>query len=196
MQDTKLEVLGQVFVVHSILLKLHSKFFLRFLDSPEKDGRPAGTEWNLMHLVPVLTLIAGGMFRECVVWICAEWKCPLVQSILKGLKIEHPTIHKVAERAWSQRAVQVTEVYDQLFEWKSDEGYQRMLANARFKSVGSADFFHRICNDCPDKIKTNIERLLQNRLVFSRKKKELPTRFFSAVVEDEDLPWDLNEVEW
>ena len=60
MQDTKLEVLGQVFVVHSILLKLHSKFFLRFLDSPEKDGRPAGTEWNLMHLVPVLTLIAGG----------------------------------------------------------------------------------------------------------------------------------------
>jgi hypothetical protein len=34
--DTRLNVLGQKFHVHSAYLKMHSAFFRKFLDSPEK----------------------------------------------------------------------------------------------------------------------------------------------------------------
>jgi hypothetical protein len=36
-QDTHLQVFGQTFVVHSMILKLNSEYFRKFLDSPEKN---------------------------------------------------------------------------------------------------------------------------------------------------------------
>jgi hypothetical protein len=39
--DTRLKVFKQEFHVHSLILKLHSNFFRKFLDSPDKPEGPA-----------------------------------------------------------------------------------------------------------------------------------------------------------
>ena len=39
--DTRLTVLRQEFHVHSVILKLHSAFFRKFLDSEDKEVAPA-----------------------------------------------------------------------------------------------------------------------------------------------------------
>lgn len=50
--DTRLRVFDTEFHVHSVVLKMHSAFFYKFLDSPEKDNSgpvPFGRfkyEWN------------------------------------------------------------------------------------------------------------------------------------------------------
>ncbi|KAH8795468.1 hypothetical protein BGZ57DRAFT_865733 [Hyaloscypha finlandica] len=44
--DVRLTVVGQVFHVHSIILKLHSNFFRKFLDSADKVAAPASASFQ------------------------------------------------------------------------------------------------------------------------------------------------------
>jgi hypothetical protein len=44
--DVRLTVCGQEFHVHSVILKLHSNFFRKFLDSPEKEAAPASSPFK------------------------------------------------------------------------------------------------------------------------------------------------------
>ena len=44
--DVRLTVCGQEFHVHSVILKLHSNFFRKFLDSPEKDAAPPSSPFK------------------------------------------------------------------------------------------------------------------------------------------------------
>ncbi|PMD62646.1 uncharacterized protein K444DRAFT_524777, partial [Hyaloscypha bicolor E] len=44
--DVRLTVFGQVFHVHSIILKLHSNFFRKFLDSADKVAAPASASFQ------------------------------------------------------------------------------------------------------------------------------------------------------
>lgn len=39
--DVRLTICGQEFHVHSVILKLHSNFFRKFIDSPDKEAAPA-----------------------------------------------------------------------------------------------------------------------------------------------------------
>ncbi|CAG8954510.1 hypothetical protein HYFRA_00004423 [Hymenoscyphus fraxineus] len=51
--DTLLSVLGQDYHVHSMVLKLHSNYFRRFLDSPDKSGERASQDFRY-HYVTVI----------------------------------------------------------------------------------------------------------------------------------------------
>jgi hypothetical protein len=44
--DLRLTVVGQVFHVHSIILKLHSNFFRKFLGSADKVAAPASASFQ------------------------------------------------------------------------------------------------------------------------------------------------------
>lgn len=44
--DTRLRVFDTEFHVHSTILRLHSNYFRKFLDSPDKPERPAGATWR------------------------------------------------------------------------------------------------------------------------------------------------------
>ncbi|CAG8971595.1 hypothetical protein HYALB_00007988 [Hymenoscyphus albidus] len=48
--DTLLSVLGQDYHVHSMLLKLHSNYFRRFLDSPDKSGERASHDFRYHYI--------------------------------------------------------------------------------------------------------------------------------------------------
>ncbi|CAG8979882.1 hypothetical protein HYALB_00002656 [Hymenoscyphus albidus] len=51
--DTLLSVLGQDYHVYSSILKRHSNFFRKFLDSPDKSGKPASAQFRY-HYVTVI----------------------------------------------------------------------------------------------------------------------------------------------
>ncbi|CAG8955888.1 hypothetical protein HYFRA_00008738 [Hymenoscyphus fraxineus] len=51
--DTLLSALGQDYHVHSSILKLHSNYFRKFLDSPDKSGKPASPQFRY-HYVTVI----------------------------------------------------------------------------------------------------------------------------------------------
>ncbi len=44
--DVRLTIYGQEFHVHSVILKLHSNFFRKFLDSPEKEAAPPSSPFK------------------------------------------------------------------------------------------------------------------------------------------------------
>jgi hypothetical protein len=44
--DVRLTVCGQEFHVHSVILKPHSNFFRKFLDSPEKEAAPPSSPFK------------------------------------------------------------------------------------------------------------------------------------------------------
>ncbi|TVY83800.1 hypothetical protein LSUE1_G001897 [Lachnellula suecica] len=51
--DVRLNVFGQDMHVHSIVLKLHSNYFRRFLDSPDKSGAPASPLFQYEYVTVV-----------------------------------------------------------------------------------------------------------------------------------------------
>ncbi len=44
--DVHITMCGQEFQVHSVILKLHSAFFRKFLDSPDKEAAPASSPFK------------------------------------------------------------------------------------------------------------------------------------------------------
>jgi hypothetical protein len=48
--DVRLTICGQEFHVHSVILKLHSNFFRKFLDSPDKEAAPASSPFKYDHV--------------------------------------------------------------------------------------------------------------------------------------------------
>ncbi|KAL2070504.1 hypothetical protein VTL71DRAFT_13530 [Oculimacula yallundae] len=48
--DVRIRILSDVYHVHSIILKLHSNYFRRFLDSPEKTGTRASAEFEYEYV--------------------------------------------------------------------------------------------------------------------------------------------------
>jgi hypothetical protein len=48
--DTRLKVFKQEFHVHSLILKLHSNFFRKFLDSPDKPNGPASPHFQYEYV--------------------------------------------------------------------------------------------------------------------------------------------------
>jgi hypothetical protein len=67
--DVRLDAFGQVFHIHSIILKLYSKYFRQFLDSPDKKPAPSGALFTYDY-VSVVDVDDGGWSLQPVQTVC------------------------------------------------------------------------------------------------------------------------------
>lgn len=51
--DVRLDIFGQHIHVHSLILKLHSHYFRKFLDSPEKSGERASADFQYEYAAAI-----------------------------------------------------------------------------------------------------------------------------------------------
>lgn len=143
------------------------------------------------------------LFRECVVWLCSAWNELLGSEVLETLSLDHPKIYKVLKRACGDIALEAVGVHDQILQYENSNSYDKgrleRVRKLRSESLDSAVFFHKFKKsglDFSQKTKLDLDWLCQNRLAMNSDQAQLSKGFFCAVVEDEDLPWDINELEW
>ncbi|EPE24700.1 hypothetical protein GLAREA_08553 [Glarea lozoyensis ATCC 20868] len=80
-QDTHLEVFGQTFLVHSVVLKMNSEYFRKFLDSPDKseDDFPQGGGIRYKWVTQLDQQDTGTDAKKCDGWLLV-WEKSLVKN--------------------------------------------------------------------------------------------------------------------
>lgn len=163
-------------------------------------------ETDVSQFLPLATkLHHRGLFVECVIWLCSEWDGDL--SFLKITQLfEDPKLKTVLKRSHKDILSRIGDAHECIRKWeiKTANIFQVQEAKRiRSSDLCLTEYLRQMESLAGTSLKGRsvIAKVLQNSLSLnysyrSSELKPMKDLVLSAEVEDEDLPWDINQIDW